>query len=72
FQNDKSVQEYLAELDDLFNTIGLLDEREKVHKLWSGLTKKIQKGLWREKLNPEISSYDEVSRAAELVEIIES
>ncbi|THU80230.1 hypothetical protein K435DRAFT_874582 [Dendrothele bispora CBS 962.96] len=49
-----------------------MDEREKVHKLWAGLNKKIQKGLWRDKLNPEISSYDEVSHAAELVEIIEN
>ncbi|KIK50610.1 hypothetical protein GYMLUDRAFT_146685, partial [Collybiopsis luxurians FD-317 M1] len=61
--------EYLAELNDLYNTIGLVDEREKVHKLWSGLNRKIQKGLWHEKLNPEISSYDDVSQAAELVEI---
>ncbi|KAJ3789006.1 hypothetical protein GGU10DRAFT_261592, partial [Lentinula aff. detonsa] len=59
FQNDKSLT-YLAELNDLYNTIGLVDEREKVHKLWSGLDKKIQKGLWKEKLNPEISSYDAV------------
>ncbi|KAF9254573.1 hypothetical protein L218DRAFT_885997, partial [Marasmius fiardii PR-910] len=60
FQNDKPVRDYLAELNDLFNTVGLIDEREKVHKLWSGLNKKIQKGLWHEKLNPEISSYEEV------------
>ncbi|KAF9265210.1 hypothetical protein L218DRAFT_1021588 [Marasmius fiardii PR-910] len=45
---------------------------EKVHKLWSGLNKKIQKGLWHEKLKPEISSYEEVSHAAELIEIIEN
>ncbi|KIK53995.1 hypothetical protein GYMLUDRAFT_118013, partial [Collybiopsis luxurians FD-317 M1] len=64
--------EHLAELNDLFNTIGLIDEREKVHKLWSSLNRKIQKGLWRKKLNPEISSYDEIANAAELVEIIES
>ncbi|KIK50417.1 hypothetical protein GYMLUDRAFT_182823, partial [Collybiopsis luxurians FD-317 M1] len=69
FQNDKSVREHLAELNDLFNTIGLIDECEKVHKLWSSLNRKIQKGLWREKLNPEISFYDEIANAAELVEI---
>ncbi|KAF9254903.1 hypothetical protein L218DRAFT_1082114 [Marasmius fiardii PR-910] len=72
FQNDKPVRDYLVELNDLFNTVGLIDEREKVHKLWSGLNKKIQKGLWHEKLNPEISSYEEVSRTAELIEIIEN
>ncbi|KIK62316.1 hypothetical protein GYMLUDRAFT_58474 [Collybiopsis luxurians FD-317 M1] len=30
------------------------------------------KGLWQEKLNPEISSYDEIASAAELVKIIEN
>ncbi|THU80566.1 hypothetical protein K435DRAFT_564743, partial [Dendrothele bispora CBS 962.96] len=69
FQNQRSVRECISELNDLFNTVGLMDEREKVHKLWTGLNKKIQKGLWREKLNPEFSSYEEVERAAELVEI---
>ncbi|KAJ3784596.1 hypothetical protein GGU10DRAFT_271097 [Lentinula aff. detonsa] len=72
FQNDKPVREHLAELNDLFNTIGLMDEREKAHKLWSSLNKKIQKGLWREKLNPELSSYDEIASTAELIEIIEN
>lgn len=66
------VQEYLAELNDLFNTIGLLDEHKKVHKLWNGLNRKIQKGLWREKLNPEFSTYEEVANAAELIEIIKN
>ncbi|THV02136.1 hypothetical protein K435DRAFT_653994, partial [Dendrothele bispora CBS 962.96] len=60
FQNQRSVRECISELNDLFNTVGLMDEREKVHKLWTGLNKKIQKGLWREKLNPEFSSYEEV------------
>ncbi|KAE9382849.1 hypothetical protein BT96DRAFT_844981, partial [Gymnopus androsaceus JB14] len=59
-QNDKSVRDYLAELNGLFNTIGLIDEREKVHKLWCGLNIDIQKGLWREKLNPEYSTYNDV------------
>ncbi|KIK51076.1 hypothetical protein GYMLUDRAFT_181906, partial [Collybiopsis luxurians FD-317 M1] len=69
FQNKKSVREHLAQLNDLFNTVGIIDEREKAHKLWSSLNKNIQKGLWREKLNPEISTYDEIASAAELIEI---
>ena len=71
-QNDKSVRDYLAELNGLFNTIGLIDERKKVHKLWSGLNIDIQKGLWREKLNLEYSTYNDVAAAAELVEIIDN
>ncbi|KAF8831165.1 hypothetical protein HHX47_DHR1000004 [Lentinula edodes] len=72
FQNEKSVRDHLAELNDLFNTIGLIDEREKVHKLWASLNRKIQRGLWREKLNPELSTYDKVASTAELLEIIEN
>ncbi|KAJ3899345.1 hypothetical protein F5879DRAFT_811069, partial [Lentinula edodes] len=60
FQNGKPVRDHLSELNEFFNTIGMIDEREKVHKLWSSLDKKIQKGLWSEKLNPEFSSYKEI------------
>ncbi|KIK61073.1 hypothetical protein GYMLUDRAFT_117230, partial [Collybiopsis luxurians FD-317 M1] len=61
--------DHLAQLNDLFNTVGIIDEHEKVHKLWLSLNKNIQKGLWQEKLNPEISTYNEIASAAELIEI---
>ncbi|KAF9023657.1 hypothetical protein BDZ89DRAFT_907906, partial [Hymenopellis radicata] len=57
FQDNKTVRQYTGELRELFNTVGLMDEREKVHKLWSGLNRNLQQGLWREKLDPEMSSY---------------
>ncbi|KAH7875233.1 uncharacterized protein C8R40DRAFT_1190384, partial [Lentinula edodes] len=52
--------------------VGILDEREKVHKLWTSLNANIQKGLWKEKLNPELSTYIEVASTAELIEIMEN
>ena len=52
--------------------IGEEDERTKVTKFWSGLQYKIQRDLWRDKLNPEVSSLKEVVAAAEIVEIARS
>ncbi|KZT28189.1 hypothetical protein NEOLEDRAFT_1044004, partial [Neolentinus lepideus HHB14362 ss-1] len=60
FQNDRSVREYVFELTELYNMIGVDGERDKVVKLWDGLNKDIQAELWRNKLNPETSSWEEV------------
>ncbi|KJA14733.1 hypothetical protein HYPSUDRAFT_150014, partial [Hypholoma sublateritium FD-334 SS-4] len=60
FQNDRSVPAYVHELEELFNLIGMVDERDQVIKLWNGLRVSIQQGLWRDHYNPEISSWDEV------------
>ena len=52
--------------------IGEEDEHTKVTKFWSGLQYEIQRDLWRNKLNPEVSSLKEVVAAAEIVEIARS
>lgn len=44
----------------------------KVHKFWSGLWKDLQCDLWKEKLNPEISSLKKVVATAEILEIAQS
>jgi hypothetical protein len=72
YQNEKSVSEYAHELEELFNMIGSIDEREQVVKFWKGCKPVIQKALWRDGLNPEISSWDEVIRKAEIIEISEN
>lgn len=64
YQTDRTVRDYIYELDALWNMIGETDERTKVHKLWSGLRKEIQHDLRREKLDPEISSLREVIASA--------
>ncbi|KAG6912939.1 hypothetical protein DXG01_010993, partial [Tephrocybe rancida] len=57
YQRDKSVTEYCYDLEELYNMIGTVSEREKVVKLWNGLRPSIQKALWRDGLNPEKSSW---------------
>jgi hypothetical protein len=72
FQNDKKVSAYVHELEELYNMIGAVDEREKVIKLWYGLQTSIQQGLWRDRLNPETSTWEEVVDHASILEIAHS
>lgn len=44
-QNDRSVTEYVHELQELFNMIGDIPEHEQVLKFWNGSRPIIQKGL---------------------------
>ena len=46
YQNSKTVSEFIYELEEIINMIGLIDEREKVIRLWDGLRPVIKKGLW--------------------------
>lgn len=71
-QNEKSVAEYIHELDELFNMIGNIPERDQVLKFWNGSRPVIQKGLWRDNLNPETSSWARVVAQAEIIEISEN
>ena len=52
--------------------IGDVPEQDKVLKFWNGARLVIQKGLWRDNLNPEISSWDQVVAQAEIIEISEN
>ena len=72
FQDEKSVSEYVYELEELFNMIGMMNDHEKVIKLWDGLDTSIQRPLWCDGYNPEIYSWDEVCTSAETIEILES
>jgi hypothetical protein len=71
-QNEKSVAEYTHELNELFNMVGDVSERDMVLKFWSGSRPIIQKGLWRDGLNPETSSWANVTAQAEIIEISEN
>ncbi|KIM60767.1 hypothetical protein SCLCIDRAFT_26307 [Scleroderma citrinum Foug A] len=72
FPGNKTVQDYLYELNEIWNMIGEMDERTKVHKLWFGLRKEIQHDLWQDRLNLEISSLWSVIASAEIIEIAQS
>jgi hypothetical protein len=71
YQNNKSVAEYSHELDELYNMIGVVDEREKIIKFWNGFRASIQRTLWLNGYNPEVSTWDEIQRGAEIIETSE-
>jgi len=68
-QNNLTVREYLHELNEMWNTIGERNDRLKVNKFWKGLRKDFQWDLWKDKLNPEVSTLKEVVTAAEVIKI---
>jgi len=72
YQNDKTVMEYVHGLEEFFNMIGSVTKRERVLKFWKGIRLQIQKALWRDGLNPEVSTWEEVIEQAEIIEISES
>ncbi|TFK48034.1 hypothetical protein OE88DRAFT_596016 [Heliocybe sulcata] len=69
YQNDKNVREYVYELTEFYTMLGVDSERDRVTKLWDGLNKDIQSELWRNRLNPEVSTWEEVVKAAEIIEL---
>ena len=71
-QNDKTIAKYTHELQDLFNMIGSIPKQEQVLKFWNSACPPIQKELWQNKLNPELSSWREVVTQAEIIEITEN
>ncbi|KAI0915713.1 hypothetical protein AcV5_003558 [Taiwanofungus camphoratus] len=72
YQREKTVREYIHELENLFLMAGVWSDQERVDRLWSGLNIYIQKGLWKEKLTPTHSSWAEVREMAEILEIAEN
>ena len=52
--------------------VGDILEREQVLKFWNGARPIIQKGLWRDNLNPETSTWARVIAQAEVIEIPEN
>ena len=71
-QNEKSVAEYTHELTELFNMIGDIPEHDQVLKFWNGSQPIIQKGLWRDTLNPKTLSWARVVSQAKIIEISEN
>ena len=60
YQNEKTAIHYAHEIQGLFNIIGNIRQGDKVLKLWRGLRMEIQQGLWRDKLNLDYNTWDEV------------
>ena len=73
YQGDnKTITEYAYELQELFNMIGAIPDHEKVIKFWYGVKPVIQKGLWKDNLNPDVSTWEEVVACTEIIEIAEN
>lgn len=70
YQNEKTVNAYAYELEQLFGMIGSTDEWEKVIKLWYDLWPTIQETLWQDGLNPEVSTWSKVLTQAIIIEIL--
>ncbi|KAG9223419.1 hypothetical protein CCMSSC00406_0007606 [Pleurotus cornucopiae] len=72
WQRDLNVRDYSAQLKQKYDVIGSVSEQEKVVKLWNGFKPVIRAELYRERLNPNIFSWDEVVERAELLEVVET
>ncbi|KAJ8089301.1 hypothetical protein PM082_014549 [Marasmius tenuissimus] len=70
-QNGRRVREYIDYVEELFDTIGNVDDGSKVTTMWDGFDAIIQKGLYLKGLHPEKSTLNAVTEAAEVVELIE-
>lgn len=72
WQRELNVRDYAAQLKQKYDVIGSVSEQEKVVKLWNGFKPVIRAELYRERLNPNISTWDDVVERAELLEVVEN
>ncbi|KAJ7192771.1 hypothetical protein C8J57DRAFT_1265102 [Mycena rebaudengoi] len=70
FQGTKEVAAHVAEWSEIYNTIGLEDNHEKVVKLFNSFAFPVQTEIYRKGLDPEISSWEEIVKGAEQAEIL--
>ncbi|KAF9489191.1 hypothetical protein BDN71DRAFT_1367317, partial [Pleurotus eryngii] len=59
-QGPKLIKEYISKLIEMFSIIGITHERTRITTLWFSLRPTIQQGLWKDHLNPETSSWNDV------------
>jgi hypothetical protein len=65
FQNEKTVAAHVAEWSQIFNTIGMPDNQEKIVSLFNSFNFDVQTELYRKKLDPEVSTWEQVVKGAE-------
>ena len=71
-QGNKSVREYVADLDEMFTIVGADSKRARVVKLFNGFRPSLRKALLREHMNPEYTSWKEIIREAEYQELADN
>jgi Retroviral aspartyl protease/Zinc knuckle len=68
-QGNKTISDYVYEIEELHMMIGISDKRQRVLNLWKGLHQDIRQALRWEKLNPEVSSWKKIVEAAKHYEV---
>ncbi|KAH9481337.1 hypothetical protein JR316_0005859 [Psilocybe cubensis] len=68
-QGSMTVAEYAAELLILFRIVGKSTPSQRVDRLWNGLKPELQSALWKEGLDYEQNTWDEVIRIATRYEV---
>ena len=68
-QGNRTVREFVYELNELSMMVGSIDERVRVVRLWKGCVPEIQRELWMKGLNPEVSDFETVAATAEMIEL---
>lgn len=71
-QGQRSVREYVADLNKLFTIIGADSQQARIVKLFNGLRLSLCKALLCTHLNPEYSSWKEIMREAEYQELADN
>ncbi|KAG6895978.1 hypothetical protein C0993_008899, partial [Termitomyces sp. T159_Od127] len=71
-QGNRSVREYVADLDELFTIVGAESKRARVVKLFNGFRPSLRKAILREHMNPEYTSWKEMVREAEYQELVDN
>ncbi|KAG6886572.1 hypothetical protein C0992_003339, partial [Termitomyces sp. T32_za158] len=71
-QGNKSVREYVADLDKLFTIVGADSKHARVVKLFNGFCAPLCKALLHEHLNPEHTSWKAMVHEAEYQEMAEN
>jgi hypothetical protein len=69
YQNDRSINDYIFELEELHMILGVTSKRQRVLNLWKGFHPDITEALWVQKRNPDISSWKRIVRVALWLEV---
>ena len=65
--SNQTVSEYIHELNESFDMVGAMSTEAKVLKLWYILRPKIQRIMWKDRLHPDTSTWDEIVAKAEVI-----
>ena len=71
-QGNKSVREYVADLDEMFTIVGADSKRARMVKLFNGFRPSLRKAILREHMNPEYTSWKEMVQEAEYQELADN